>query len=399
MKSASRQRQHPPTTGQHTATGARGPDKLRWFALLASLVALVLSFGCWGLQKRPIPLPNAPPDTVGWSDKPVPSVSEPGLLQWITDPTFGTQLARVSDQRHHYSKDQPWNADQTLIKINNELHDAKTLQLVRMVYKAPRQGNWSNLNPNWWYGSTDRGKQFIRVDMTTDAVTVLHTWPQYNTVEMGFDEGNISNDDQWALLLARNGDGIHYIVYNIQNDTIVADKVMPEPDWAGMSASGKYVIIMWNDHGMGSTEGVGVYDRNLNYIRTLFDTGQHGDVGRDAAGNDVFVQYDNSGKVVSWNLDTGKSTMVFNQTAWGHISCRNNIGRPGWCYVTSDSEVFAVKLDASQTVERFAHHHSSGTSYEVQPQAVPNRDGSQVLWSSDWGQGGPPAHAFVAKMH
>src|SRR5262245_49665498 len=61
----------------------------------------------------------------------IPAVSKPGYLVPATDPTFQSQVMRIgnnsgasptplsgawgSDARHVYSKQQPWNSDQTLI--------------------------------------------------------------------------------------------------------------------------------------------------------------------------------------------------------------------------------------------------------------------------------------------
>lgn len=75
---------------------------------------------------------------------------------------------------------------------------------------------------------------------------------------------------------------------------------------------------------------------------------------------------------------------------FNHISCRN-IKRPGWCYYNFEEpssqfasmvyqEVIAIKLHGSQTIKRFAHeHHANNLSYDAQPMAVPNRDGSKVI--------------------
>src|SRR5258706_863226 len=76
-----------------------------------------------------------PPDTK-LSSVIVPSVLRPAYLAPITDPTFGTQITRISDQtafndtykaiRHNYAKNQPWNSDGTLILLSYE-YDAHVL--------------------------------------------------------------------------------------------------------------------------------------------------------------------------------------------------------------------------------------------------------------------------------
>lgn len=75
----------------------------------------------------------------------------------------------------------------------------------------------------------------------------------------------------------------------------------------------------------------------------------------------------------------------------GHVSCRN-YQRPGWCYLNTRylwdgsgmREVFALKLDGSGTVERFAQTHNS-TDYGCGVQVNVSPDGTQLLFNSDWG--------------
>jgi hypothetical protein len=50
-------------------------------------------------------------------------------------------------------------------------------------------------------------------------------------------------------------------------------------------------------------------------------------------------------------------------------------------------EIFAVKLDGSQTVERFTHRHSIRLEPHTAPsQAYPNPNGTEVLFASYWGR-------------
>jgi hypothetical protein len=73
--------------------------------------------------------------------------------------------------------------------------------------------------------------------------------------------------------------------------------------------------------------------------------------------------------------------------------------RPGWALVTDGSskgEVFAIKLDGSKTVERFAHTHATYATYDAAAKGAISPDGSKVMWNSDWGGG--TVYAYVAEM-
>jgi hypothetical protein len=103
------------------------------------------------------------------------------------------------------------------------------------------------------------------------------------------------------------------------------------------------------------------------------------------------------GHVVKVRLRDGKVTSLtnpVNEPAYVHGSARN-IARPGWFYVTYSrdplyagtrfwGEVVAVKMDGSGAVQRFAHYHSTQSTYDSEAQGVPSPDGRRVLIASDW---------------
>jgi len=61
---------------------------------------------------------------------------------------------------------------------------------------------------------------------------------------------------------------------------------------------------------------------------------------------------------------------------------------------TVDTEVVAVKTDGSGTVRVYAFAHHRDLVYEHMPFAVPSRDGTRVLFASEWG--GSQVFAYVA---
>ena len=103
------------------------------------------------------------------------------------------------------------------------------------------------------------------------------------------------------------------------------------------------------------------------------------------------------GHVVKVRLQDGRVTALTNpsnETGFMHGSARNT-ARPGWFYVTYDrdpsyagrrfyGEVVAVKIDGSGSVQRFAHYHTTASTYRSQGHGVPSPDGRRVLFASDW---------------
>lgn len=380
-------------TMQRKTVGCRG-SRLRELSSLCLWTMLIIA--CLTLHSEHNALAEVvhPPKTIYDGTKSIPPLSRPGYLQPVIDPVFGAKITRISDDsmglasagymQHHYSKDQPWNHDMTLIKLANTrvILDAKTYQ----IYKKPSgkgETRWSTVDPNIMFYT--RGNQFRKWNVRSDADTLLHTFSEGN-ISIGSNEGNLSLGDKSIVV---NVDTL-VIVYDIVNDAVIAKKDLGPIDWATISQSGNYVVSRPGS----SALGVVVYDLNLNLLRKIFDKGAHGDVGYDAAGNEVFVQMC---PVQMSRLDNGQVTSL-GISMCGHLSARNYL-RLGWVSVDdggSNAEIFALKLDGTKTVERFAHMRTSGATYDAQAKGVFSPDGSKVMWNSDWGSG--TVYAYVAEM-
>ncbi len=146
--------------------------------------------------------------------------------------------------------------------------------------------------------------------------------------------------------------------------------------------------------------------------------GGHWDTAVDADGNQVIVGGDaNTSSLNMYNLNTGEKKMVapeaYNRYRY-HISGRN-FDRPGWVYVsTYDSdgddvggavyraylhrEQFALKLDGSGTVERFAQLHGNYGQYryDQQPNGVPNNLGTRLYFTDTFGTTSDTSHVVVS---
>jgi beta-mannanase len=402
--------------------------KARSFVYILILVSSFLI----RVQSSVIAAPIYPPDTKLTSIT-VPTLARPAYLTPITDPTFGTKITRISDQtafkdtykalRHIYSKNQPWNSDGSLLMLGYEwsahILDGNTYKYSRDINLGNMTPVWSNTQPAVIYARSTDGtsnanptNQFLKVDVNTGQKTVLHTFTAYDFISIGEEEGNLTNDDHYVALMAKKGTATYALVYDIVNDVVVStwDMGGKWPDWVGMSQSGNFVVMNWSTDGSARYQGLEVYDRNLVFQRQASTYGSHADMGYNTAGNEVIVSFASGisgATVIATRLDGGGRTTVIDKSPgfWaGHISCRN-LTRPGWCYLSHGEsntgivgydETFALKLDGTQTVERFAHeHHVPLSQYYEEPQAVPNRDGSKVLFASNW-DGGTVTYDYIA---
>ena len=138
-----------------------------------------------------------------------PSIAKPALLSPIADPNFGTKIERISNSgRHAYSRVQPWNSDGSLLLLGYSypapLYDGRTYAFLKNVYQ-PAYATWSNTSPNILYGTYGSTNQFVRMDVSTGATTVLRTFTNYSTISLGDGEGYLSDDDHYVVLQGRSG--------------------------------------------------------------------------------------------------------------------------------------------------------------------------------------------------
>ncbi len=355
--------------------------------------------------------------SVVWENFSTPTVT-PSYLEPFTDPLTGNTVTRISDEsvfgcdcsqlRHIYAKKQAWNSDGTKIMTGGwpaKIIDGNTYEIVSTTYC---RSLWSNTNPDITFDA--HSNQLFRRNIVTQEEVILKTFTGYNTVSIGEGEGNLSTDDRYVALIATSGSQKTILVYDIVNDEIIGTKSVGtvDIDWVSVSQSGEYVVMSGYSDGSGANQGIKAYDKFMNNEIHLYSGRPHGDIGYDAQGNEVYIAYQGiTGYSLSYaRLDNGQKQGLFPFTGvtgdrglyGGHISARN-IDRPGWAYVSDQGhpsdvnryeatrEIFAIKLDASQTIERFAKHNSNlnvDNSYRHQAHAVPNRDGTKVIFASNW---------------
>jgi len=391
----------------------------------------------WVIDTRPLnppPVAFYPIEQIVKTQATLNSMPMPSYMTPIIDKSTGNYYTRITDGvafadsstalRHHYAKNQPWNSDGTLLylKKNNPgfLLDGKSFKFLRKV-NTPAHPLWSNLNPHIMYGLS--GTSLVKFDVITGASTTVRNFSSYTNVQFGPYEGNLSANDKYICITGYKSTGMELLTYNISNNTIEGTLNLPggsesDLDWCSMSQSGNYVIIEMKTKTFAPDGkcGIKVYDRQMNFKRHLVSTcGGHADMGYDTNGNEVVVTQDASGdaSLNSYRLSDGTkrveltaSSLAFNI----HVSCRN-LKRPGYCYISTYAhtsgrdrylyrEIFSIKLNGTGTIERFAQAHFdesvSSTAYEASSMAVPNREGSIVLWASEWEKATNKINAFIS---
>ncbi len=369
----------------------------------------------YGYPKRS--LFNAIP--TDWNMKP------PEYLEPEADTVFNTEVIRITDRAnqsanaHPYPKTQAWNSDMSLIRLGYRLYDAHTLLETNITAQTLIDGmmtemKWSAKDPHVFFGIDPSGNDFSFVKATIGQVAIQYeklfsfSKAVYEELLLGKYEGNIDFHDKFVVFAARK-QGKNYltaIVYDIEKSQITTAKDFTNIrwtddngrqvlDWISVSPLGNYILINWKDdpdnQNVDRHYSIYEYDINLNFLRKLAHQGQHGDMGVDEKGREVYVQFEFGGAdrgIWLYPLSDGERIRLLpDKYNGGHVSCRN-YKRPGYCYLSTTEEgfreVFALKLDGSGLVNRFAQTHTSGHDSHggVSP------DGTKVIFESDWGEEG-----------
>jgi len=415
--------------------------------------------------------PGSSPITDPWAVLTEPTLAKPASLAPMFPGPFNLKVTRIvgdpgttitfsggsgtwgSDARHHYSDDQPWNADGTLLMLQNSgspsdlVLDGATYQVKASGCNDGGYGRWHPSLAHAYERVKANGTLLQWYDIRTCATTRSWTLPFAATgdIEMG-----PSRDGRFLAI--SNGTSVFVVdmdpqapfapypnrrlgpVYDFSSCGVSSGCTL---DWTQVSASGTYVIV----HFEGDWEQVLDVDPSTLALAPrampaaaprchgtaaqgfIYDLG-HPDVTLNPfdANEDVIIGQEHCGNrgntvngiliggVVMVRLRDGAITSLTNPTNEAypyHISTRN-LDRPGWVYVTYwpspgqrfNDELVAVKLDGSGSVERYAHTHSNSSGcYRCEPHGVPARDGRRVLWASNWMINGTGGSSSVTQAY
>jgi hypothetical protein len=143
----------------------------------------------------------------------------------------------------------------------------------------------------------------------------------------------------------------------------------------------------------------------------------HGDMTVDADGSEISVGISKSDpdkyQVIKRRLADGKVTSLMRYGEAMHASLRS-LDRPGWVFLSYGGtpaevsqhpdwapyaqQVIAVRTDGSGEVRRIVETQNTHFDYWSETHASPSPDGSQVIWSSNWGVPGGPVYDFVTRV-
>ena len=362
--------------------------------------------------------------------KSIPDRPRPGYLEPFADPVFGTRVVRVSDPggpipnvggswgkvaRHHYSLDQAWNADMSLLMLDRGTDGRGRLFLDGTTYKPLFLRKAPSTRDRW---HPRRPELRIFVDGNTvgtwnvqsGRVSVIARIVRYSEFQFGPFEGNPSRDGDRIAIYATNPDGRKVaFVYDLRRGRKSTDLDLDgiAIDWVSVSPSGKYLVVHYDED---RTRVFDLGGRQVGPYWSEYGRPSHFDMTLDDDGEDIAVGVSKSppdkGLVIKRRLRDGEVTVLTKGGFASHTSARN-VRLPGWAFVSYGdsskwppyrSEIAAVRLDGSGAVRRLCHARRAGSDYlsEVHPSIAP--DGRRVIWASNWGIDDGTVAAYVTEL-
>lgn len=402
---------------------------VRWLGCLAMLLALSVRVGF------------ATSDLSGDAVVATPDMPEPGYLQPAIDPAFGTPFKRITDPSrellsgvacgpeyctHRYSSAQAWNADQSLLVVINGCHGGCGVFLDGQTYSPL----FSRTIPNEceWHPTLSAlmicvaGNRIYLWAPRTNVKTTIYSSDTYRNLQFGPYKGNPSWDGSRLVVRAKSPTGaLVSFAYDIRARKKYSDIPLECLEGANgyctISPSGSYIFCSQklpddiNHEYVFTLDGVEVQHWTEN------DRPSHGDLTIDSDGSDVYVGISKADPdkyhIIKRRLKDG---MVMDLAPYGegqHASLRST-RLPGWVFVTFSGsfeevmahpdwspfyqEIVALRIDGRGEIRRLVQTRDARSDYWSEAHASPSPDGSQVIWSSNWGKPGAPVADFVARV-
>lgn len=367
------------------------------------------------------------------------AVPLPAYLQAATDPAFGTSFTRITQPgadmgagvvcgkdrcRHRYSSAQAWNADQSLLVIPIGCNGLCFLdgRSYAPLFRRSRSGDceWHPENPDEMICVSRRAISIWQP--RTNLEQVLYVGDGYHDLQFGPNKGNPSRNGRHIVVrtVAEGGGPVAFaydLVARRKYPDIQIDRLPGQNNSCTVSALGLHVACfqsLWD-----GTDQAFIFTTDGRLVQSWTEHHRpgHGDMTVDADGSEVYVGISKAPpdkyQVIKRRLHDGAVTALTPYGEAQHASVRAT-RRPGWVFLTYAGdpkevarrprwapfarEVIAVRIDGSGEIRRIVQTRNAPHNYWNQSQASPSPDGSQIIWSSNWGEAGGPVYDFVARL-
>jgi hypothetical protein len=366
----------------------------------------------------------------------------------VTDPA---DYPGASFIRHDYSRRQAFNANNTRFIAETSsgwwlLYDANTFRPIRGGGQSgSMQGMAGDCEAFWhptdprllWFTDNTGGLVWMEKNVETDFNSRLADfrgrlpWPGATSVWTK-SEGSPSADGRTFAFMATSYDSVSKTVtcHGLFTWDRVADRILgtlpasafgnATPDHISISASGRHVVPSW---AFTPNLGTRAYPLDFSSSIQLHSESEHSDLAIGPNGEDLYVATNyKDGVVWAKNLATGASFNLMSlyprqgaAIGAAHFSAQC-FNRPGWVvmstYADSASQgavtpdpvlepphrkIMLLELKPNGRQYNIAHTRAAANygGYFGEHHATVSRDGTRILFATNFDDGGPPACCMV----
>ncbi len=361
------------------------------------------------------------PGKVG--DEVVEKESKFSVVRATSNAMYGEENGKA---RHHYSRRSVWNLDEKYMILAGNLVDSVDLSIVqRRPGGMGTEQIWSTVEPELLFGiaysdKTPKGNNvFGSFNVNTTSFSPIRKFSDHHRCRIGNGKGVLSYDDQLVVIDCQsNNNPSEKILYSLDvgsGQIIGSTSVRSDFRWAGVTPSGEYILMQFTSAEENKT-ALYRYSIDFKDKHLLSENVEHGDIGIDLDGNDVYamigwehlmiIRVSDGYKTVVSPFGLHNINRLFDKEfllGYGHLSCRNVL-RPGWCYFSSSNSrilgSFAIgykpinisKVEilgetynhGIRAFEFWGKHNSSESSYDAQPKISVSPSGRKIIITSDW---------------
>ncbi len=347
------------------------------------------------------------------------------------DPALGACVTRVTDHvhsgrheaSHAGSTRQAWNADATLLVMRGgQIVDARSF-VTRAVIPDRSALIWSPTQATRLYAVRE---QFVEhIDLATgrlDAVAVAGL----ERIDARVSFHDLADDGQLTALAGPDDNGGYTLVaYDVRRGVLGSLRAPLDavgqplvPHWVRVTPSGRHVVVAWPEQGDARWQGVESFDRRFRYAGKVTSGYGHGDLVRDRAGDEWYVDFAPDARhgaayVVKHPVARpGAASVPLLRVDWSDslfISCRAR--GVGFCALSAyaseqgpdrplKDELALLALDSRPerpNMERLAHHRSDAAAVArhtgaacplatsaALPELSIEPGGSKIVFTSNW---------------
>ncbi|MBL8331306.1 MAG: hypothetical protein JNJ71_20890 [Rubrivivax sp.] len=397
------------------------------------------------------PIPEVPQPRSRAAGLATPSYIDPVYGTRVYRVTEAADYPGATHVRQEYSRRQAFNADNTRFLANTSngywlLYDALSFTPLRRAGPSGALRNmagdaepiWHPTDPNkLWFTSGFGGLVWWEKDVESEFDTVMADfrgrlpWPAARAVWTK-GEGCSSADGRWFAFMATsyNEASKQVSIHGLFSYDRVENRIVGTldaaafggamPDHISISPSGRYVVPSWAYQ---PSLGTRSYTRDFSSFRLLHSESEHSDLAYGPQGEDFYVATNYKDGVV-WvkDLATGKGFDLMRlyprrgaAIGAAHFSGKA-FGRPGWVVMSTYADsaehgrvtpdpvlqpaqrkIMLVELKPGGRQLSVAHTRAAARygGYFGEHQATVSRDGSRILFATNFNDGGPPSSYLV----